>query len=460
MFIGREKEIKEINESLNKSDYQGIFIYGRRRIGKTELIAQGLNQTNKRILSFEFRKTTLSGNLKLFVPYVKEFFNDQYVSFSSFDALFDYLLFKSVDNEYVLVLDEFSFLLSEDFSIESSLAAAIDKYKSKSHIHLIISGSYVGLMEKMISKGSHSYGRFNHIILLRPFNYYESSMFYPNYSSEDKIMLYSVFGGIPYFNSLVDTNKTALENIFDLVIKADSICEYEINETVMAETTKIPVLNDLLLLIIKGKQKYSDILSDFESQGKGKPDYFIDKLIDMDFIEKKYSINEKNNKKKMRYYIKDNLIDFYYRYLFVAKNKELRRESEFYFNNFIKDNFLEHYIPHKFEEISKEFLLRMNILGKISPAFFDIGEYFYDNQKDGINRQLDIVTEDKKGFISYECKYKNTPINTKDINEEEYQTSNLPNIDFYKLGFISKSGFDENINIDKYICFTLDDFYI
>ena len=369
-------------------------------------------------------------------------------------------MFKSVDNEYVLVLDEFSFLLSEDFSIESSLAAAIDKYKTKSHIHLIISGSYVGLMEKMISKGSHSYGRFNHIILLRPFNYYESSMFYPNYSSEDKIMLYSVFGGIPYFNSLIDTNKTALENIFDLVIKTDSICEYEINETVMAETTKIPVLNDLLLLIIKGKQKYSDILSDFESQGKGKPDYFIDKLIDMDFIEKKYSINEKNNKKKMRYYIKDNLIDFYYRYLFVAKNKELRRESEFYFNNFIKDNFLEHYIPHKFEEISKEFLLRMNILGKISPVFFDIGEYFYDNQKDGINRQLDIVTEDKKGFISYKCKYKNTPINTKDINEEEYQTSNLPNIEFYKLGFISKSGFDENINIDKYICFTLDDFYI
>ena len=459
MFVGREKELEEIRDSLTKNDYQGIFIYGRRRVGKTELITQGLAGNNKRVLSFEFRKTTLIGNLNLFAPYVREFFNDQFVSFNSFDVLFDYLLMKSTQEEYVLVLDEFSFLLNEDFSIESSLAAAIDKYKTKSHIHLIVSGSYVGLMEKMINKESHSYGRFNHIIQLRPFDYYLSSMFYPNYSFEDKIMLYSVFGGVPYFNSLIDTSKTALENIFNLVIKADSICEHEINETVMGETSKVPLLNELLLSIIKGKQKYTDILSDFEAQGKGRPDYFIDKLIDMDFIVKKYPINKKNNKKKIRYFIKDNLVNFYYRYLFIAKNKESRRDPEFFYINFIKDDFINDYIPHKFEDISKEFLIRMNILGKIQPVFFDIGECYYDNQKEKINRQFDVVTEDKNGFISYECKYKNTPIDESDINEELFQTSNLPNISFYKLGFISKSGFSDNVNVKQYNCFSLNDFY-
>ncbi len=459
MFIGREKEVNEIKDSLEKDSYQGIFIYGRKRIGKTELITQGLAKTKLKVLSFEFRKTTLVSNLNLFVPYVKDFFNEQFMSFNSFDTLFDYLLYKSVDEEYVLVLDEFSFLLNEDFSIESSLAAAIDKYKTNSHIHLIVSGSYVGLMERMISKESHSYGRFNHIILLRPFDYYLSGLFYPNYSPEDKIMLYSVFGGVPYFNSLIDTTKTALDNIFDLVIRTDSICEHEINETVMAETSKVPLLNELLLQIIKGKQKYTDILSDFESQGKGRPDYFIEKLIDMDFIIKKYPINERNNKKKIKYFIKDNLVDFYYRYLFIARNKELRRDPLFYYNNFIKEDFIEKYIPTKFEDISKEFLIRMNIQGKLSPVFFDIGEYFYDNQKKGINRQLDVVTQDKNGFISYECKYTNTQIDSSDIKEEIFQTSNLPNINFYKLGFISKSGFANDIEINKYITFSLKDFY-
>ena len=459
MFIGREKELEEIRASLNKNDYQGIFVYGRRRVGKTELISQGISGNSKRILSFEFRKTTLVGNLNLFVPYVKEFFNDQFSSFESFDSLFDYLLKKSVQEEYILILDEFSFLLNEDFSIESSLAVAIDKYKAKSQIHLIVCGSYVGLMEKMISKESHSYGRFNHIIQLRPFDYYLSSMFYPNYSLEDKIMLYSVFGGLPYINSLIDTNKTALENLFDLLIKADSICEHEINETVLAETSKVQLLNELLLLIINGKQKYTDIAADFEAQGKGRPDYFLDKLIDMDFIAKKFPINERGNKKKIRYCIKDNLIDFYYRYLFVARNKQLRRDPEFYFNNFIKEDFVSQYIPHKFEDISKEFLLRMNIQGRIVPAFFDIGECYYDNQKEKINRQFDVVTEDNSGFISYECKYKNKPVDNADINEEIFQTSNIPNIHFYKLGFISKSGFSDDIDTKKYNTFSLSDFY-
>ena len=179
----------------------------------------------------------------------------------------------------------------------------------------------------------------------------------------------------------------------------------------------------------------------------------------MDFIIKKYPINERNNKKKIRYCIKDNLVDFYYRYLFVARNKELRREPAFFFENFVKDDFINQFIPHKFEDISKEFLFRMNLQGKITPVFFDIGECYYDNQKEKINRQFDVVTEDKNGFISYECKYKNTPIDNGDINEEIFQTSNLPNIKFYKLGFISKSGFTDNIEIEKYNTFSLADFY-
>ena len=120
---------------------------------------------------------------------------------------------------------------------------------------------------------------------------------------------------------------------------------------------------------------------------------------------------------------------------------------------------MEKYIPHKFEDISKEFLIRANIQGKISPVFFDIGEYNYDNQREGINRQFDIVTEDENGFISYECKYTDAPIDNSDVKEELFQTSDLPNIHFYKLGFISKNGFADEIERDQYNTFTLEDFY-
>lgn len=72
------------------------------------------------------------------------------------------------------------------------------------------------------------------------------------------------------------------------------------------------------------------------------------------------------------------------------------------------------------------------------------------------NGQFDIVTKDENGYIFYEVKYKNQKITDKIINEEIIQLSNL-NINYYNLGFISKSGFD--VSKDNYIYITLDDIY-
>ena len=459
MFIGREEELKEIKESLAKHSFQSTVIYGRKRMGKTTLMKQGLVSCPLRILSFEFQKAALFTNLSLFQSVIRDFFHNPYLSFDSFDSTFDFLLEKSTEEEYVLVLDEFSFLLTEDPEIESSLAVAIDKHKRKSLIHLFVLGSHVSLMKSMISINSHCYGRFNHILPLRAFDYYDSARFYPNYSDEDKIMLYSVFGGVPYFNSLIDTDKSALDNIISLIVKADSLCEHEIEEIILAETNKTPLLNSLFLLILQGKEKYKDINAVFSSANLTRPDYHLQTLLDMDLIEKRYSIHQESNKKRMRYAIKDNLLSFYFRYLFAAKNKELRKNPEFYFENFIAEDFYTKYIPEKFEEISRQFLIRMNLSNRIHPPFFEIGEYSYNTSKTKTNRQFDVVTKDKTGYIAYECKYKNEPIGNNVIAEEENQTKNLPDITFYKLGFISKNGFKSDVDKEKHSLFTLSDFY-
>ena len=78
--------------------------------------------------------------------------------------------------------------------------------------------------------------------------------------------------------------------------------------------------------------------------------------------------------------------------------------------------------------------------------------------KNKINREFDVVTKDSKGYISYECKYTNSPITNKIIEEKIKQTQNL-DIHFYKLGFISKSGFAADVDKEKYNCFNLSYFY-
>lgn len=458
MFIGRTSELKEIKDGLKTNRFESFLIYGRRRVGKTELITESIKNEKRFIVSYECIKGSLAINLNLFTEKIRNIFNEPYVNFSNFIELFDYLFSKSLETDMILLIDEFSFLLDEDFSIESNLAVIIDKYKNKTNLKLFISGSYVTLMQKMVEYQSHSYGRYTHIMLIRPFDYYDSSLFYQEYSNEEKVMMYAVFGGVPFFNSLIDINKSALENIFDLVIKRDSILEHEINEMILVETNKIANMNSLISLIARGVNKYKDIDNNLSAMGISKPDYLLKKLIEMNIIKKTFPINDENNKKKITYVFNDNLLNFYYKYIFFSPYQEFRNNPVFFYDNFVKADFESSYLPKIFENISSEYLFRMNINYKIKPIILKIGKYFYDDAKNKVNREFDVVTLDENGYISYECKYTNSKINLNVIKEEEKQIKDLE-ISFYKLGFISKNGFESNIDKEKYKLITLDEIY-
>lgn len=458
MFIGRNEEINEIKEALDSLKFESIILYGRRRVGKTEIIKESIKNSKNIIVNYECKKTSWKINLDMITKVFVETFGYHDLSFESFDSFFDFVFKESLKKEFILVIDEFSFLLEDDFSIESSLATAIDKYKNDSKLKLIISGSYVNMMTKMIEYGSHSYGRFNHILAIRPFDYYLASFFYPNYSDEDKIKMFSVFGGIPYFNSFINPQKTADENIINLLVKKDSILEHEIVEMIFAETNKINLLNDLISIIGGGTTKYKDIVSKINQYNGSRPDYLLNKLIDMNIIRKVTPINDKNNNKKMYYQFEDNLIHFYYKYIFSNPFSINRADAKFFYNKFIKEDFEKEYIPKKFERISMDFLLKLNFKGFFQEIIMDIGTYSFDDAKNRMNREFDVVTKDLKGYVSYECKYTNSPVTLEIIEEEIEQTKNL-DINFYKLGFISKSGFSNDVDKEKYNCFSLSDFY-
>ncbi|HAL18258.1 MAG TPA: hypothetical protein DCO86_01355 [Spirochaetaceae bacterium] len=57
-------------------------------------------------------------------------------------------------------------------------------------------------------------------------DYYDSSRFYSDYSNEDKIRIYSVFGGVPYYNALVDSSSTVCDNIIGLIASIRLFFDY------------------------------------------------------------------------------------------------------------------------------------------------------------------------------------------------------------------------------------------
>lgn len=167
----------------------------------------------------------------------------------------------------------------------------------------------------------------------------------------------------------------------------------------------------------------------------------------MEVVEKTTPINDSNNKKKVGYYVSDNLSLFYYRYVFKYLSQLKIMDPEVFYVKYIEKDFDEKYVPHQFEEICKQYLIRQNRAGRIEPVIEKIGKYYYDNPKKHTNGEFDIVTEDEKGYVFYEVKFRKLPV-SKSMIEEEIAQVDKSGLECYKYVFFSKSGF-ENVDIEN-----------
>ena len=440
-FVGRKEQLKKLDKVIHADEMTFSLIYGRRRVGKSELVKQALSKHNGKNLYYECKQVAQESNVNGLSEIVSEVMHLPKLGFSDMESLLNYIFELSTQEKIVLVLDEYPYLRESVKGMDSILQALIDKYRNSAKLTFIILGSYVEVMHSLIEHSNPLYGRVDLTIDLKQMDYYESSFFYPNYSAEDKVRIYSVFGGIPYYNRLVDDSKSVKENIIELIASSGARLENEVSMYLNAELSKIVNANEVCEALSRGFSRSSDILSQSHvSSGPTLVDV-LDKLIRMEVVTKTAPINDSNNRKKVGYYISDNLSLFYYRYIFKYSSQMNIMDSEVFYNKYIEKDFEEYYVPHLFENICKQYLIRKNKDGKIDPVIEDIGKYYYDNPVDRTNGEFDIVTQDELGYVFYEVKFRKKPVTDEMINEEIEQVK-ATGLNCYKYVFFSRSGFE------------------
>lgn len=457
MFYGRERQRKSMLEMINKDEQMISLIYGRRRIGKSELIKQVLRETDVQSIYYECKQTTEQNNVDTLAGIVAETFDFPKPSFKDIEELLSFLFKKAETYPLILVLDEYPYLRENVKGLDSIIQTIVDKYKDTSRMKFIICGSYVDTMKELLAKQNPLFGRIDLIIDLKPMDYYESALFYSSFSNEDKVKLYSVFGGIPYYNRLIDAKKSVKDNIIDLIASSGARLENEVSMYLNSEISKITNANEVFEALAKGYSKYKDILD--QSNVSSGPTLIdtLDKLIKMDVVKKEAPINDENNKKKAGYFISDNLSLFYYKYIFRNISRMSIMDTEVFYKKYIEEDFETQHVPNVFEDICKQYLVRLNRTGRIEEPFEKIGKYYYDDAVNKKNGEFDLVTLDDNGYIFYEAKFRKDPI-TESVIKEEIMQVNQTGLSCYKYGFISKSGFECEDKEDR-ILIELDDMY-
>ena len=439
MFIGRNKELEQIKSIINSDKKSAIMIYGKRRIGKSALVLEAVKNCKCKVLYYECILASIEENLRNIEQKIKDLFNNQYLRFENFTDIFKFL--GSINEKIVVIIDEYSYLKSVTSNnyIDSMFQSIIDQMSD--NISIIMLGSYVGIMKELLDKENPLFGRFSAIIKVRPFDYLDSSLFYNECEVRQKIEFYSVLGGSPFVCNLVKQTNSLKENIVNLLLSHNGILQFYIENILLSELTKISNANMILSALSNGKRKYTELESSLNMKTNGGLDKQLKNLIETEIIKKVFPINKRNDKKKTFYEISDNLVRFYY--LYVYKNSDIiaRIGEEAYYDLYIQPT-LTNYISHRFEEIAREYFSRLS-KQKPSLGIYDIGTYWYDIPSNKQNGEFDCVLQKKDSYDVYEVKYYVKPLSKKEALEELKQVKKISdsmNID--KLGFVCLSGFD------------------
>src|SRR5674476_308571 len=138
MFIGRERELKKLNDLYESNKFEFAVIYGRRRIGKTTLINEFIS--DKESIFFSGLEANSKENLEGLsqsVMALSSDFSDASSSFSSYKEVFDTVFRIAEKRRIVMVIDEYPYLASSYKTISSLLQTYIDNHKDTSKLFLI-----------------------------------------------------------------------------------------------------------------------------------------------------------------------------------------------------------------------------------------------------------------------------------------------------------------------------------
>jgi AAA+ ATPase superfamily predicted ATPase len=392
MFIGRETELNILEERINSNKAEFMLIFGRRRIGKTELVKRIIAQHGGIILMG--REESKKLQLEHFSRLLAEHFDDDFLkkqSFTNWDAFFEYIYEKSKINRTIIALDEFPYLVKEEKALPSILQDHWDNKLKNSYIFLFLMGSSISMMERLMEYKSPIYGRRTGQIKLQPFQFKDVAKFIKN--TQKAVELYCVFGGTPAYITDVDHSKNIVDNINEKILRMDSYIYQDVRFVLMEELNEPRYYFSIMEAITAGNVSLGEIMNytGLERSLVGK---YLSVLIELDLVRREISITAIKKTTNGIYSLKDNIFSFWFRFIFPYEDLINLGRSEEVLSKISRD--LNAYIGKPFEEIAKEYLWETN-----KGNFSKIGRWWHKGE------EIDIVALNEEGeHISFfECKW-------------------------------------------------------
>jgi AAA+ ATPase superfamily predicted ATPase len=413
-FLGRNKELTLLDKLYQREEAQLLILYGRRRIGKTALIE---HWTQNKLgehdhLYWMATQTSTTNQLRDFSQTILRFIEpaapiSASFSYGSWETALARVAQLAGERRFVLILDEITYAMQANPELPSLLQRAWDHTLKGTNLFLILTGSLAGIIQRSaLDYQSPLYGRATAKLKLQALSFGTLRALLPAMTTEQRVAVYAITGGIPAYLELIDDTNNIIENLREHFITPTNVI---LNDAVFLLREQVDEPRNyisLLEAIANGGHKLADIakLAGLERSNANK---YLTVLRELGYIERivPATVQRPERSRRGRHVFTDAYLRFYFRFLgpYIGDIERGR------FNRVIsslEDHLTDFIGTHTFEELCREWLDEKVDRGEL-PYFLDrVGSHW---SKDA---QIDVVGINwrTKQILFGECKWGRQPV--------------------------------------------------
>lgn len=432
-FIGRFTELERLHAIGIEKESSIIIMYGRRRIGKTELIEQAFRERN--ILKFEgiegfSQKAQLAHVMTLLAKYTESQLLGK-TAITSWKEFFEILYDYTKKGTWTIYLEELQWLARYDETLIAELKYVWDNYlRHNPKLILVLCGSAPSFMIDHVLHSKALYNRSQHEFHLKEFTVYETKEFLKKRSNREIFDAYLTVGGVPEYLKYLNKDSSVFIGLCKNSFMSGSFFsqEYErIFTSSMSNNKYYRAIIDILctrkfatrtelvdLLGVSSGGSLTNVLVDLEKSG---------------FITHYYPFNLEESTMLTRYAIDDNYLHFYGKFI-KPLQKNIATGS--YDNNpkvaLKVDSYIK-WLGFAFERFCRKY---HHVIAKIlyfSGVYYRSGVFFSrTTDKEDPGYQIDLIFDRADNVYTIcEMKYLQGKVGTSVIAEFEKKLSLFPN---------------------------------
>ncbi|MEM0960926.1 MAG: ATP-binding protein [Bacteroidota bacterium] len=403
--LDRDREWSHLARAVEEPGPGLVLVVGRRRAGKSFLLTRFVEAVGG-VYVQATRKTEREQLLDVSRA-LGERFGDaalKRVALPDWDDVLAYVVERAAGAPFAFVLDEFPYLAEAAPALPSIVQSWWDHRLRDTRVTLVLSGSHVTAMKRLVGADQPLYGRRTARLDVRPFDAVDAARFVPAWSARDRVRLYAVFGGLPGHLALVDPERSLGENVARHVLDASGRLYDEAAHVFDAFLADAAVHYSVVEAIASGERRWSRITSRVGKQTSAlkRP---LDWLLGMEVVERVAPVTEypRPNPKRVQYRLSDPYLAFWHRFVADVKGRGLASlvEPEALWERVVEPRLDEAHVAGVFEAVCRQWVARGGS-PRLTFRPIQVGSWWTGDGRE----EVDVVALDGEGgLLVGECKW-------------------------------------------------------